>query len=64
MVGAREPLNPGLQHMQDHTEALKLLCPSIEIIKLDSVNMVKYGYQRALNAKRSTVLIEYGDLYE
>ena len=64
MVGSREPLNPGPQHMQDHTKALKLLCPSIEIIKLRSPESVMDGYNWALNSKRSTILVEYGDLYD
>lgn len=64
MVGSKEPLNPGLQHCQDHTEALKLLCPSISIKKLDKAYKVTEEYEWALENKQSTILVEYGDLYE
>lgn len=63
MVGGKSPLNPGPQHCQDHTEALKLLCPNIDVYKLDNADRILSGYQQALSSSRSSILIEWGDLY-
>ncbi|MCK9428794.1 MAG: hypothetical protein M0R17_02135 [Candidatus Omnitrophica bacterium] len=65
-VGAKEPLNPGPQHCQDHTEALKLLCRGeINVVQLLDKNQIFDEYKLALNREdgKSTILIEYGDLY-
>ncbi len=63
MIGSKEPLNPGPQHCQDHTYALRCLLPKINIVKLDNEEMIVERYKQALNADRSTILIEVGDLY-
>ncbi len=63
MIGSKEPLNPGPQHHQDHTEALKLLCPNISVVKLERVEDVVSGYMGALYGKKSSILIEIGDMY-
>ena len=65
-VGAIEPLHPGPQHCQDHTEALKLLCRGeIEVVELKKKEMIFPEYQHALTREdsKSTILVEYGDLY-
>lgn len=64
MVGSKEPLNPGPQHCQDHTEALRLLCPNLDIYKLDSTDKVLEGYKKALASPKSSILVELGDLYD
>jgi len=63
MVGSKEPLNPGPQHYQDYTEALRLLCPNIDIYKLLYTDEVLECYKMALASKKSSILIELGDLY-
>ena len=63
MVGSKKPMNPGPQHCQDHTEALKLLTPSIKVIKLLYPSCVIPFYKKALEREKSTVIIEMGDLY-
>jgi pyruvate/2-oxoglutarate/acetoin dehydrogenase E1 component len=65
-VGAVEPMHPGPQHCQDHTEALKLLCRNeIEVVELKEKETIFYEYQRALlrDDCKPTILIEYGNLY-
>lgn len=64
MVGSKEPLNPGPQHCQNHTKALRLLCPNMDIYKLDSANRVIESYEKALASPHSSILIEMGDLYD
>lgn len=63
MVGSKEPLNPGPQHCQDHTYALRLLCPNIDVYCLDSAENVVECYQKALASEKSSILVEYGGLY-
>lgn len=65
-VGAIEPLHPGPQHCQDHTEALKFLCRGeIEVVQLKDKESIFPEYQKALERDdaKPTILIEYGDLY-
>ncbi len=63
MVGSKHPLNPGPQHCQDHTIALKHALTSLLIVKLDSADIVMREYGRALTREESTILVEMGDLY-
>lgn len=63
MVGSKKPLDPGPQHRQDHTRALEILVPSMEVVKLRSEKEILGEYKWALRRKRSTILIEMGDLY-
>lgn len=65
-VGAVEPLNPGPQHCQNHTNALKELCRGeIDVVELLEKEMIFPEYQRAVEREdaKPTILIEYGDLY-
>ena len=64
-VGSTYPLHGGEQHTKDHTNAFKLLLPNINIISLLEPYQIfdefKYAYDR--NDKKSTMFVEYGDLY-
>ena len=62
-VGSIKPLNPGAQHCQDHTEALRCLLKNIDVVKLTSEREIVPSYRRAYESQRSTVLIEMIDLY-
>lgn len=64
-IGATKPLNAGVQHTQNHTEAIKLMTTEIAVIVLDEPDEIfpafQYAYERPDN--RSTLLIEYGEYY-
>lgn len=65
-VGGTTPMHPGLQHCQDHTEAIKLMCRSeIDIVELKNKNDIMPAYQYAYQREdiKSTILVEYMDLY-
>ncbi len=64
MVGSKEPLNPGPQHCQDHTEALRYMLTNVKVVKLCTPESVFPNYAEALNRDYSTILVEMGDLYE
>ena len=63
LVGSTKPLYPGLQHCQDHTEALKCLLTNINVVKLASTEVIVPAYRRALESERSSIVIEIMDLY-
>jgi len=64
-VGSKHPLNPGPQHMQDHTEAFKRMLHTVEIITLEEPEYIFPAYKKAYtrNDGRSTLLVEYMDFY-
>ena len=57
-VGLREPLDPGPQHCQDHTEMLRSCLTNIDILKLERAEDIVPAYKRALESGKSTILIE------
>lgn len=64
-IGSQRPLHPQHQHIGDYTEALKTMCTTIEVIRLDEPADIFPAYEKALlrDDGRSTLLIEYGDYY-
>ena len=64
-VGAERPLHPQCQHVGDFTDAIRSMCRSIEVIRLDEPEDVFPAYERALlrDDGRSTLLVEWGDFY-
>ena len=64
-IGSERPLHPQFQHVGDYTEAFRLMCPNIEIIRLEEPENVFPAYKKALEREdgKSTILVEYGDYY-
>ncbi|MFJ9451910.1 hypothetical protein [Herbaspirillum sp. NPDC101397] len=64
-IGSQRPLHPQHQHIGDYTEALRSMCTTIEIIRLEEPEDVFPAYERALlrDDGRSTIIVEYGDYY-
>ena len=62
-VGSKFPFYPGLQHCQDHTEAYKKMLTNIDVIKLKNSKEIIPAYKKALENKKSTMLIELSDKY-
>lgn len=64
-IGSERPLHPQHQHIGDYTDAFKLLCPNIDIIKLEEPEDIVPAYAKAYERKdgKATVLVEYGDFY-
>jgi len=63
-IGSVRPLHPQ-QHTVDFTEALRSMCTSIEVIRLDEPHDIFPAYRHALLREdgRSTILVEHGDYY-
>ena len=64
-IGSERPLHPQCQHVGDFTDAVRSMCRSIEVIRLDEPADVFPAYERALlrDDGRSTLLVEWGDFY-
>jgi pyruvate/2-oxoglutarate/acetoin dehydrogenase E1 component len=64
-IGSERPLHPQFQHVGDFTDAFRLMCKTIEVIRLDEPEMIFPAYQKALTRDdgKSTIIVEYGDYY-
>lgn len=64
-IGAKVPLNGGLQHTQNHTEAFKQLLKNVEVVLLENKEDIFPAYQKALTRddSKSTLIVEYGEYY-
>ena len=64
-IGSERPLHPQSQHVGDFTEAFRLMCKTIEVIRLDEPAQIFPAYKKALEREdgRSTIIVEYGDYY-
>lgn len=64
-IGSIRPMHPQFQHVGDYTEAFRLMCPNIEIIRLEEPEDIFPAYKKALEREdgKSTILVEYGDYY-
>jgi pyruvate/2-oxoglutarate/acetoin dehydrogenase E1 component len=64
-IGSVIPLHPGPQHTGDFTEAFKLMCPNLNIVRLDKTSMIFDEYQKAYERSDgiSSLLIEWSDKY-
>lgn len=65
-VGSTSPLHPGIQHCSDYSEAFSCLLKTVEVVVLDSSEMIVPSYSHALQRTDgvSTVLVEKADLYK
>ncbi len=57
-IGNTKPLYPGIQHCSDYTDALKVLCKNIDVVKIKTAEDVLPEYKRALQSERSSILVE------
>ena len=64
-IGAQRPLHPSHQHVGDYTEAFRLMCHTVEILRLDEPDQIFPAYEKALLREdgRSTLIVEWGDYY-
>lgn len=64
-IGSERPLHPQHQHVGDFTDAFRLMCKNIEIIRLDEPEQIFEAYVKAYTRQdgKSTILVEWGDYY-
>ena len=65
-IGSENPLHPGPQHTGDFTEAFKLMCPHINVVRLDTTEMIFDEYKKAYERDdgTSSLLIEWSNRYD
>ena len=65
-IGAERPLSPQCQHLGDFTDAFRLMCENIEVIRLDEPEDIFPAYEKALTRTdgKSTIVVEYGEYYD
>ena len=62
-VATANPLNPGEQHLGDHTEAIRMMLKTVVVSQLVGAEQVVPAYERAMARDGSTLLVEYAQLY-
>jgi pyruvate/2-oxoglutarate/acetoin dehydrogenase E1 component len=64
-IGSQRPLHPQFQHIGDFTDAMRAMCTTVDVIRLDEPGDIFPAYEKALTRKdgRSTIVVEYGDYY-
>jgi pyruvate/2-oxoglutarate/acetoin dehydrogenase E1 component len=64
-IGSEIPLHPQHQHVGDFSEAFKLMCKNVSIVRLDESNQIFPEYIKAYTREdgMSTILVEWGDFY-
>lgn len=63
-VGTDKPLDPGPQHLGDHTAALRLMLRKVRVVQLRVAGQVVEHYKEAVEHPGSTLLVEYPELYD
>ena len=64
-IGSERPLHPQHQHVGDYTDAFRLMCENIDVIRLEEPEDIIPAYTKAYERKDgiATILVEYGDYY-
>lgn len=63
VVGAKKPLYPGLQHVQDYTKMFQGVL-SFPVLALSRVGEIKEAYDEAERCESPIMLVEWRDLYD
>ena len=64
-IGAKVPLDGGIQHTQDHTDAFRLLLDNMDVVLLRNKKDIFPAYKTALEREdsKSTLIVEFGGFY-
>lgn len=64
-IGAKKPINAGVQHTQNHTEALRNMLTEVDVVLLEEPEQIFPSFKKAYEREdsKSTLLIEYGEYY-
>ena len=65
-IGAKKPIDGGIQHTQDHTEAFKHLLKNIDVVLLNEPDEIYPAFELAYEREdsKSTLIIEWCDYYK
>ena len=62
-IGAERPIHPQHQHVGDFTEAFRLMCPNLNVVRLEEPEEIFESYKRAYESEDPSIIVEYGDYY-
>jgi pyruvate/2-oxoglutarate/acetoin dehydrogenase E1 component len=64
-IGSVRPLHPQYQHVGDFTDAFRMMCQNIDIIRLDEPEQIFDSYVKAYERTdgKPTIIVEWGDYY-
>ena len=62
-IGAKAPLDGGVQHTQNHTEAFKNMLTEVDVVLLEEPEQIFPAFKKAYEGDKSSLIIEYGDYY-
>ena len=62
-VGAKAPLDGGVQHTQNHAEAFKNMLTEVDVVLLEEPEQIFPAFKKAYEGDKSSLIIEYGDYY-
>lgn len=62
-IATNKPMDPGHQHLGDYTQAFRLMLETVVVERLYDKTEIVPAYQRALDRKGSTLLIEMSERY-
>ena len=63
-IGGKKQLDPGLQHIGNYIKPLRLMLDTINVIELGMAEVIVPVYESALSSEKSSILVEFGDLYD
>ena len=56
-------MDAGLQHTQNYFRELKSMCKNIKVVNLNNEKKIFKSYKECLKNKKSTIFVEYSELY-
>lgn len=62
-VGASRPLDPGPQHVQNHTEAFRRMLTTVSIFDIASASDVVPAYRAAIEGPGPAIVVEHMEFY-
>ena len=62
-IGAKFPLDGGIQHTQDYTNIMKDILTEIDVVLLNEPEEIYPAFQKAYKQNGSSLIIEWGDYY-
>lgn len=64
-IGSERPLHPQHQHVGDFTDAFRLMCKTVEVIRVEEPDQIFPAYKKALEREdgHSTIVVECMDFY-
>jgi pyruvate/2-oxoglutarate/acetoin dehydrogenase E1 component len=63
LVGAKKPVDAGLQHTQNYSKELKSMAKYLNVIELKDKETIFKEYKKCFKKKKSTLFVEYTSKY-